>query len=110
MKKYLVIAYAPFEALAKMSNMSPEQQAEGMKPWLAWKESMGDKLIDFGSPLMGGIRLLPDGSSEMSKKDVTGYSIIQANDMAEAKDLLKNSPHLTWVEGCSIELYEFATM
>ncbi len=71
---------------------------------------MGDKLVDFGSPLMNGTRLLPDGRSEMSKKDVTGYSIIQANDMEEAISLLKNHPHLTWAEGCYIEIYESATM
>ncbi len=32
MKKFMLIAYAPSEAAAKMASMTPEQQAAGMKP------------------------------------------------------------------------------
>jgi len=110
MKKFVVIYHATAEAVAQMSNATPEQQAEGMKPWFAWKDSVGDKLIDFGSPLMGGIRLLPDGRTEKSKKEVTGYSLLQANDIEEAKSLIKNHPHLSWTGGCDIEVHECTEM
>jgi len=110
MKKYIVIYHAPAEALAQMGESTPEEVAEGMKPWFAWKDSLGDKLIDFGAPLMGGTRLLPDGSSEASKKEVTGNSIISADDMDEAKSLLSNHPHLAWTGGCDIEVHECAEM
>lgn len=110
MKKFIVIYHAPAEAVAQMATATPEQKEEGMKPWFAWKDSLGDKLIDLGSPLMGGTRLLPDGSSELSKKEVTGYSFIQATDMEEAKGLLKNHPHLSWTGGCDIEVHECTEM
>jgi hypothetical protein len=81
-----------------------------MKPWFAWKESVGDKMVDFGAPLVGGTRLLPDGHTEKSKKDVNGYSMIQANNMNEALALLKNHPHLSWTAGCDIEVHECTDM
>jgi hypothetical protein len=110
MKKFIVIYHAPAEAVAQMTTKTPKEQTKGMKPWLDWKESLGDHLVDFGTPLMSGIRLLPDGTSEMSTKEVTGYSIIQAESMDEAKDLLKNHPHLAWTGGCDIEIHECMPM
>lgn len=110
MKKFMVIYHAPADAVAQMAQATPEQQAEGMKPWMAWKDSVGDKLVDLGTPLMGGTRLLPDGTFEMSKKEVTGYSVLQAKDMEEAKSLLKGHPHLAWTGGCDIEVHECVPM
>lgn len=110
MKNFLVIYHAPAEAMQQMAQATPEQKAEGMKPWMAWMESVGDKMVDLGAPLMGGLRVLPDGSTESSTKDVTGYSLIKANDMEEAKSLLKGHPHLAWADGCDIELHECMPM
>ena len=107
MKKFMVIYHAPAEAMAQMASATPEQKAEGMKPWLAWKDSVGNKLVDFGAPLMGGTRLLPDGTTEISKKEVAGYSILQAGDIEEAKSLLSNHPHLAWTGGCDMEGHEW---
>ena len=39
MKNYLVIYHAPAEALAEAANQTPEEMAEGMKPWMAWAEN-----------------------------------------------------------------------
>ena len=110
MKKFLVIYHAPAEAMAQMANATEEQKMEGMKPWFAWKESVGDKLIDFGTPLMPGLQLLPDGTTKTSTKEVTGYSMLQAADMDGAKSLLKNHPHLAWTGGCDIEVHECMEM
>ena len=110
MKKFVVIYHAPPEAMAAMADASPEQKAEGMKPWFAWKDSLGDKLIDFGAPLVGGQQILADGSTKTSTKEVTGYSMIQAEDMEEAKSLLASHPHLKWTDGCDIEVHECISM
>lgn len=106
MSKFIVIYHAPAEAMAAMATATPEQKAEGMKPWMEWKESVGENLLDFGAPLMGGVKLLPDGTTENSTKEVTGYSMIEAADMDAAKALLKNHPHLAWTGGCDIEIHE----
>ena len=55
---------------------------------------------------MGGQRLVPDGSAKDSTKEVTGYSIIKAADMNDAKALLTSHPHLQWNGGCDIEVHE----
>ena len=84
MKNFIVIYHAPAEAMAAMAEATPEQKMEGMKPWMAWKDSVGDKMVDFGAPLMPGLRLLPDGTTENSTKEVTGYSILKAEDIEDA--------------------------
>ena len=75
---------------------------------MAWKEALGDKMLDLGAPLSGGLRINPNGSTEASKKEVTGYSMIQAKDMEGARSLLKGHPHLQ--AGCEIELHEAMAM
>ena len=108
MKKFLVIYHAPAETVAAMSQASPEQRAEAMKPWMAWKEAVGDKMLDLGAPLFGGQKIQPDGSVTASQKEVTGYSMLQAKDMDSAKSLLKGHPHLQG--GCDIEIHEAIAM
>ncbi|MEO6705671.1 MAG: hypothetical protein ABIN04_07485 [Ginsengibacter sp.] len=105
MKKYIVIYHAPNDAQMETSNMTPEQQAEGMKAWMVWAQKCGDKLVDLGSPLANGQALSPEGSSP-STKGVAGYSILQAENMKDAKALLADHPHLGWNAACSIEVHE----
>lgn len=106
MKKFIVIYHAPAEALAQSANATPEEMQKGMEPWMAWAAKCGDKLVDLGTPLMGGQKLLPDGGVESSQREVAGYSILQASDMNEAKSLLQGHPHLGWAGGCEIEVHE----
>jgi hypothetical protein len=105
MKKFIVIYHAPADAQMGTAQMTPEQQAEGMKAWMTWAQKCGDKLVDIGAPLANGQALTPKGSSA-SKKEVAGYSVLQAKTMDEAKALLKGHPHLAWNAACSIEVYE----
>ena len=105
MSKFVVLYYAPAEAVAAMANATPEEMQKGMEPWMAWSAKCGDKLVDMGSPLMGGQRITTSGSGD-SPSEVTGYSILEAADMAEAKSLLDGHPHLGWAPGTAIEVYE----
>ncbi|MFC2125851.1 hypothetical protein ACFLU5_13675 [Bacteroidota bacterium] len=110
MKNFIVIYHAPAEAIAQMANATEEEKAEGMKPWMAWAEKCGDQLVDLGAPLMGGQKLLPNGDSENSTRNVCGYSILKAENIDGAKDLLKGHPHLGWMDSCDIEVHETAPM
>ncbi len=110
MKKFLLIYHSPVEDLEKMANATPEEKQEGMKPWLAWKESIGNKMVDFGAPLMHGTRILPSGAAETSQKEVTGYSIVEAENMAALQNNLKSHPHLQWGETSNIEVHECISM
>lgn len=106
MKKFIVIYHANAEAMAQVANPTPEEMEEGMKPWMEWAARCGDQLVDLGTPLMGGLKLSVDGSSEASTREVTGYSILQAENMEEAKALMNGHPHLSWSAGCEIEIHE----
>ena len=88
-----------------LAGSTPEQMEEGMKPWMAWVEKIGDGLVDLGTPLAGGQKLSTSGSSP-SDKSVTGYSILPAEDMEGAKAMLSGHPHLQWAAGCEIEIHE----
>jgi hypothetical protein len=105
MKKFIVIYSAPKEAVEAMGQASPEDMQKGMEPWMAWVEKIGSGLVDLGTPLANGQKVTSSGSSA-SDKDVTGYSILQAEDMDGAKTMLQGHPHLGWAAGCEIEVYE----
>ena len=106
MKKYLITYHMNDEAMAEAMKGTPESREEGMKPWFTWKEQMGESLLDFGSPLMGSKTISPDGSLGQSSREMAGYSMIKAENMEEATELLKDHPHLKWNAGCNLELHE----
>jgi len=107
MKKFLVTYHAPADAMEQTMNATPEQQAEGMKAWMDWAQRAGSHLVEMGSPLMGGQKIGSDGASAQSGSNVSGYSILQAENMDEAKSLLQGHPHTNgWSKDASIEVHE----
>ena len=105
MKKFVVMYHAPAEAMEKMMDISPEEAKKGMEPWMAWAAKSGSGLVDLGTPLANGQRLTKSGSAP-SERQVSGYSILQAEDMESAKNMLEGHPHLEWIDGCEIEVHE----
>lgn len=110
MTKFTVIYHAPAEMMAKMGTATAEEKEAGMQQWMNWKAEMGDKVLDFGSPLMPGVAIDTKGNESNATGDNTGYSLIQAENMAEAKEMLKSHPHLQWGDGCTISVYECISM
>ena len=106
MKKYIVTYHAPGELLQKSQESSPEEMAKGMEAWMIWATNCGSNLVDLGNPLVNGQKVKPDGKTENSDRMVCGYSILQAESMEEAKELLKGHPHLAWDSTCEIEVHE----
>ena len=104
MKKYMVIYHAP-ATWNKMKNATKEEMKKGMEAWMVWAKKCGSKLVDLGTPLGNGQKLSKSGAMP-SKKEVVGYSILQANSMDEAKEMLKGHPHFAWAAGCEIEVHE----
>ena len=109
MSKFLVLYLAPVDAVQAMAGASPEDMQKGMEPWMAWAAKCGDKLVDMGSPLSSGQRLTGSGAAP-SGTNVTGNSILEASDMTEAERLLDGHPHLSWAQGCSIDIHEAMPM
>ncbi len=89
-----------------MPQMSSEQQQEVMEGWKAWMGNVGSALADVGSPFGGGISVIDDGSTG-DVSPLTGYSIVEAGNLDEAKGLCEGHPFLSEGKGnFSIELYE----
>ena len=105
MTDFIVIYYAPQSSFEKMKTMSPEDMKKGMEPWMKWMEKCGEHLVDMGSPLGNGRHVDASGIIS-SKTEVAGYSVLKADSMAEAEELLKGHPHLEWGDGCYIEVHE----
>lgn len=105
MGKYIVLYHAPKSAMEAMANVTVEEMKEGMEPWMAWAGTCGDRLVDMGAPLRGGLKMTRSGTVA-SDKDVAGYSVLEAGSMDEAQALLEGHPHLEWLEGCEIEVHE----
>jgi hypothetical protein len=106
-KRFLIIYHAPTDAMAQIANASPEEMAEGMAMWKAWAERAGSNLVDLGAPLVNGMRLHPNGSTGSSNKEVTGYSLIVAEDWEDLMDLLSGHPHISgWDPNAWIEIHE----
>jgi hypothetical protein len=107
MKKFLVTYHAPVTAMAQMANAPADQQAKGMEAWMQWAQRCGDKLVDMGAPLMNSQQISPDGSTADSTKNVCGYSVLQAENMDEAKSLVQGHPHISgWSPDATLEVHE----
>ncbi len=104
MHKYVFVYHAPMSP-ADAAPPTPEQIQAVMAEWSAWAARVGDRMVDFGTPLAGGTRVTAEGSSP-SAREVSGYSILEADDLQDALDLAREHPHLTMPGGCEIEVHE----
>ncbi|GLQ55076.1 hypothetical protein [Devosia nitrariae] len=75
----------------------PPEEAQGLDAaWKTWMDGLGDKAIDRGGPLEAsrtvgaGGRVLQDGGSN----PVTGYSVIEADDIEAAIVIAKDCPQI----------------
>jgi hypothetical protein len=104
MARYVFVYHAPVQP-ADATPPDPEQVDAVMGAWNAWAGKVGDRMVDFGTPLANGVRITPDGTTP-SSREVAGYSIIEADSLDAAVDLAKVHPHLSMPGGCEIEVHE----
>ncbi len=89
-----------------MSEMSEEQGQAVMAAWGVWMEKVGPALSDVGSPFGPGASIVDDGTAG-TPMSATGYSIVEAEDMDEAKRLADGHPYLSEGKGdFAIDLFE----
>jgi hypothetical protein len=110
MEKFVVLYFCSMEDQMAVSQQPQEEREKGMAHWFEWQKELGDKLVDFGAPLFGSARINKNGSFTESALELTGYSIIQAEDLDEAKELVKNHPHFTYGDSCAVEVHEIMDM
>ncbi len=110
-KRFLIIYHSPIDAMTQMANSNPEEMEKGMAMWNAWAKRAGSQITDLGAPLVNGRRLHSNGSSAPSSRDVTGYSLLEAEDWDELVDLLSGHPHISgWNPDATIEVHETMLM
>ncbi len=83
-----------------------EEQAKAMDAWGQWLGSLGDDLIDGGNPVGPSTTILADKSvvDNGGTNPASGYSLIEASDMADAVEKGKGCPIFS--NGGSVEIAE----
>jgi hypothetical protein len=65
--------------------------------WMSWFASIGSSIVDNGNPFSAGRELTEDGWRELPLgiDSYTGYTIVEADDMDAAAELLDGYPMIT---------------
>lgn len=88
------------------SQMSPDDAAKVMDGWRTWIGSVGSALVDVGTPFGQGTSVVDDGSSA-DAIELSGYSIVEASSLDEARGLAESHPFLSEGKGnYAVEVYE----
>ena len=88
---------------------TPEAQEKAMAEWGAWFGSLGADLVDGGNPFGAAATVRSDGGSvDGGSAALTGYSIVDAADLAAAAALAKGCPLLA--DGGTVDVYEALSM
>lgn len=75
---------------------SPEDGAKHMVAWKAWSAGMGAAVVDPGLPVGPSKTITPHGiQDDGGANPVSGITIIQADTLEAAIELVKSCPHLS---------------
>jgi hypothetical protein len=105
MGRYIVLYEAPLAVAERFAQATPEEAMTGMQLWVDWAERIGPGLVDPGKPLGNALRVTP-GSAASTKSNIVGMSILQAESMDDALEMVKDHHHLHWAEDCEIVVLE----
>jgi hypothetical protein len=85
-----------------------EQQQAAMEAWMGWFGELGPAVLDGGNPFGASATVRSDGAGGEASSVLTGYSIVEADDLATATALAKGCPVLA--HGGSVDVYEALPM
>ena len=87
-----------------MAESDAEREAV-MAAWGTWFGSLGQAIVDAGNPFGPSATIANGGSvSEGAQSALTGYSVLSADSLAAASELVKGCPVLA--AGGEVEVYE----
>jgi hypothetical protein len=86
----------------------PKKQKESMDAWMKWFGSLGKAVVDGGNPTTPGKVVSKTGAKAISGDPITGYSIVQAENLDAALKMAKGSPQLA--VGGQIAVYNIMEM
>ncbi|HEV7167607.1 MAG TPA: YciI family protein [Micrococcaceae bacterium] len=107
MSKFIYLYRGP---ATPMDQFTPEQSEAQMAAWQGWMGKVGSALLDGGSPFAGGTAVVDDGSTAAAS-DLSGYTIVEAQNLEGAKALTQGHPFLSDGNGkFSLEIFELVDM
>ncbi len=85
MKKFILLYNMP---------LKDAHTEEGKAAWMKWFESLSDKMVDMGNPLVRGKEVFPDEVKDIvpESRVLSGYGIVNAEDMDEAIEIAQGCP------------------
>jgi hypothetical protein len=108
MKKFLLLYMSPVTGEEQMKMGTPEEKKKGMEAWTNWYTKLGSAVVDPGNPLSESVHV-GHGDHPKLEAHVGGYTVIQAETMEKAKELVSNHPQLSMPNSC-IEVLEMLEM
>ena len=74
---------------------SQEECDNHMSEWGDWVKKLGERLVDPGLPLKSPKTVSSEGVKDgNSPNRLTGYSVVEAESIEEAIEMVKDCPHL----------------
>lgn len=105
MKKFILLYKGP---ATPMEQMSKEQGEKIMAGWQRWMTKAQSAVVDMGNPMINGKSVVDDGSAG-TPTELNGFTIIQAENLDEALELVEDHPFLSDKTGkFSVDIYELA--
>jgi hypothetical protein len=105
MGRYIVLYEAPLGVAERFAQATPEEAMAGMQLWVDWAQRIGPGLVDPGKPLGNAVRVTTRNAAS-TESNIIGMSILQAESMDEALEMVKDHHHLGWAEDCEIVILE----
>ncbi len=102
-------ARAPYMQMMQEMGATQEDMQAQMQAWMKWAGRCGAGLPEMGGPMVGSLKLTNEGSAA-SDKNVVGYSVLEAEDMAAAQAMLEGHPHFGLDPSCQIEVHQVMDM
>jgi hypothetical protein len=87
-----------------MAQTEAEREA-AMAAWGAWFGTLGPAIVDAGNPFGPSKSVAADGAvSDGGRSSLSGYTVLSADSLAAATELVKDCPVLA--NGGGVEVYE----
>ncbi len=88
-----------------LSAMTPAEGKAVLDRWQAWMKKVGPALLDIGAPFGESTSLVDNGKTRSAAAS-SGYSIIEAGDLAHARKLAESHSFLSEGKGnYAIDIY-----
>jgi hypothetical protein len=105
MTRFIVLYRAPQEVAQRFAAATMEEATAGVQLWADWFARLGPALIDPGRPL-GNARTVTRDGIATAPTEIIGMTVLQAETMDDALQMVRDHHHLRWADSCSINILE----